>query len=67
MRPRRRLEHGEGFAGKHEFDDCFSGRQRDYEGARAMVNAAHVDSITKVARIARPFEDMLRDVRKVIT
>lgn len=58
---------GKGFANKHKFDDYFSGIQRDYEGARAMVNAADVDSIAKVANIARLFEDVLWDARKSTT
>ena len=58
---------GKGFANTHKFDDYFSGTQRDYEGARAMVNALDTDSIAKVANIARLFEDVLWDARKSTT
>ncbi len=55
---------GKGFANNNKFDDYFSGNQRDYEGARAMVNALDTESIVKVANIARLFEDVLWDARK---
>jgi hypothetical protein len=56
--------HRQGFANNHKFHDYFSGNQRGYEGARAMVNALDTESIVKVANIARLFEDVLWDARK---
>jgi hypothetical protein len=44
---------GKGLANNHKFDDCFPGNQRDYEGARAMVNALDTESIVKMVNIAR--------------
>ena len=58
---------GKGFANNCKFDDYFSGAQRDYEGARAMVNALDTESVAKVANIARLFEDVLWDARKSTT
>jgi hypothetical protein len=55
---------GAGFANGLTFEDYFSGNDRDYAGARTMVNKKDVDSIQPVAEIARLFEDVLWDARK---
>jgi len=54
---------GVGFANGHKFSDYFSGNDRKYTQARAMVNGTdHADDIK---RIAEAFEDILWDSRKV--
>ena len=56
---------GAGFANKHKFADYFSGHDREYQSARAMVNGS--DHAADIAKIARDFEDILWDARKVTT
>ena len=54
---------GVGFANHHQFSDYFSGNDRKYTQARAMVNGTdHADDI---AKIAIAFEDVLWESRKV--
>ncbi|HEY9028412.1 MAG TPA: glycoside hydrolase [Burkholderiaceae bacterium] len=54
---------GAGFANKHKFENYFSGHDREYQRARAMVNGT--DHAAEIANIARDFEDILWDARKV--
>ena len=56
---------GAGFANKNKFDDYFSGHDRLYKEARAMVNGT--DKASQIADIAINFEDILWDARKVTT
>lgn len=49
---------------KYKYAGGFSGIQRDYEGARDMVNSQDTKSIGPVANIARLFENVLWDARK---
>ena len=53
---------GAGFANKNKFTDYFSGHDRHYVDARAMVNGT--DKADKIANIAIAFEDILWDARK---
>jgi len=54
---------GAGFANNCKFSMYFSGHDRNYVGARAMVNGT--DRATVIANIAEAFEDILWDSRKV--
>lgn len=52
---------GKGFANGHKLADYFSGTNRDYTGARRMVNGT--DHAADIAAIAEKFEDLLWEAR----
>lgn len=55
---------GKGFANGHKLSDYFSGNDRRYVAARAMVNGT--DNDDKIAAIAELFETVLYEARKGI-
>lgn len=57
------MRHGAGFANGHRFSDYFSGTERNYVGARAMVNGDN--EAAAIAAIARHFEDLLYEARQL--
>ena len=50
---------GFGFANGHKFTNYFSGKSRNYKGARAMVNGNSHDA--EIAEVAKKFEKILLD------
>lgn len=55
---------GSGFANGHKFSEFFSGKNRDYKGARRMVNG--MDHAEDIAKLAETFEKILLDSRMYV-
>jgi glycosyl hydrolase family 19 (putative chitinase) len=55
---------GSGFANGHKFSEFFSGKNRQYKGARKMVNGT--DHAEDIAKLAEAFEEILLDSRMPI-
>ncbi len=55
------MREGKGFARPHKLADYFSGADRKYTQARAMINAG--DNAATIATIAEAFEDVLWEAR----
>jgi predicted chitinase len=54
---------GFGFANGHKFADYFSGKSRDYKGARHMVNGS--SHAAEIAAVAEKFEKILLEAKPV--